>query len=52
MPYPPSPQDPVRVETDLAEFITSNASHTPTRLPPKTPPSDSKKRGRDEAVGK
>ena len=55
MPYPPSPQDPqnlVRVETDLAEFITSNASHTPTHSPPKTPPSDSKKRGRDEAVGK
>ena len=55
MPYPPSPQDSqnlVRVETDLAVFMTSNASHTPTHSPPSTPPSESKKQGRDEAVGK
>ena len=55
MPYPPSPQDSqnlVRVETDLAVFMASNASHTPTHSPPSTPPSESKKRGRDEAGGK
>ena len=53
MPYHPSPpQALARVTTETALLVTANASHTPTHSPPRTPPSDSKKRGRDEAGSK
>ena len=53
MPYFPSPPQALkRVTTESARFVTTDASHTPTHSPPRTPLLDTKKRGRDEAGSK